>query len=97
MTEDIISSVEIDAGGQLCVRPAKGEFDLIYRAGMQVGWNPARRCLFSPKPDEWSYPRWFRQIVAAVASEYRVRLVLTAETRWTNVSDVLRSEMAEIG
>jgi hypothetical protein len=42
MTEDPIASVEIDDVGQLCVRPARGEFDLIYRAGMQVGWDPVR-------------------------------------------------------
>lgn len=93
MTEDAIVSIEIDGAGQLCVRPAQGEFDRIYRAGMQVGWDPVRRCLSAPRPEEWTYPRWFREIVSAVASEYRIQLVVTADTTWANVADVMRSDM----
>lgn len=96
MTEDEIVSVEIDRDGKLCVKPAASDFDLIYRAGMEVGWDPARKCLFAPSPREWPYPMWFRRIVAAVSDEYRVRLMLTKRTAWVNVPDEIRTAMAAL-
>lgn len=92
MTTDEIVEVSIDGGGRLLVRP-QGTFPFIYRAAMEVGWDPDSCMLFSPKPREWSYLRWFQQIAAAVADEYRVRLVITPQTRWTNVPDALRAEI----
>lgn len=94
MTEDNIASVEIDRNGKLCVTPATKDFALIYRAAMEVGWDPIRRCLVSPQPREWTYPMWFRQIVAAAADEYGVRLRLTPETIWTHVPDEVRLEIS---
>jgi hypothetical protein len=60
---------------------------------MEVGWDPDSRTLFSPKPSEWSYLHWFRQIVAAAAGEYGVRLVVTPHTKWFDVPDALRTEI----
>jgi hypothetical protein len=94
MIEDRIVSVEIDGDGKLRVAPATKDFALIYRAAMEVGWDPIRRCLVSPQPREWTYPMWFRQILAAAADEYGVRLRLTPETLWTNISDEARLEMS---
>ena len=94
MTEDHIVSVEIDGDGKLCVTPAKEDFALIYRAAMEVGWDRIRRCLVSPQPREWTYPMWFRQILAAAADEYGVRLRLTPETLWTHIPDEVRLEMS---
>ena len=94
MTEDRIVSVEIDGDGKLCVTPATKDFALIYRAAMEVGWDPIRRCLISPQPREWSYSMWFRQILAAAADEYGVRLRLTPETIWTHIPDEVRLEMS---
>jgi hypothetical protein len=94
VTEDEITSIEVDADGKLCVKPKSREFELIYRAGMEVGWDPARRCLFSPLPREWTYPRWFDQILAAAADEHGVRLHLTAHTAWINVPEAIRSEIS---
>jgi hypothetical protein len=37
--------------------------------------------------------RWFQQIIAAVADEYRVRLVITPQTTWINVPDAIRAEI----
>jgi len=97
MREDRIVSVEIDGEGRLCVTPQNEDFASIYLAAMEVGWDPVRRCLVSPVPREWTYPMWFRQILAAAADEYGVRLTLMPETIWRNVSTSERLEMSAIG
>lgn len=94
MTEDRIASVEIDADGKLCVTPATQDFALIYRAAMEVHWDPVRGCLVSPMPREWTYATWFRRILTAAADEYGVRLMLTPETVWIHVSDDARLEIS---
>jgi len=93
MTTDEIVEVRIDGDGKLLVCPKVSRFPHIYRAGMEVGWDPDSRTLFSPKPREWSHLHWFRQIVAAAVGEYGIRLVVTPQTRWTDVSDALRTEI----
>jgi hypothetical protein len=93
MVIDEILEVRIDADGKLLVRPQVHTFPHIYRAAMQVGWDPDNRTLFSPKPREWSYLQWFRQIVAAASDEYGVRLVIAPQTAWFNVPDTLRAEI----
>jgi len=97
MNVDEIIRVEIDRQGRLCVTPRSGDFDLVYRAAMEVYWDRERKCLHSPIPREWTYPMWFRQIVAAVADEFGVRLSLSGETLWVNVPDALRAEMVGTG
>jgi hypothetical protein len=82
---DEILEVKIGADGKLLVRPQVCTFPHVYRAAMEVGWDPDNRTLFSPKPREWSYLRWFQQIVSAVADEYGVRLAITSQTTWSDV------------
>lgn len=60
---------------------------------MEVGWDPESRTLFSHKPRERSYLHWFRQIIAAAAAEYGIRLVVTPQTKWTSVPDAVRTEI----
>ena len=93
MSEDPIAEVGIDADERLYVRPSTSSFDHIYRAGMQVNWEPTGRRLFSPKPREWTYADWFAQIVEAVSGEYGTTLQLTSYTEWTNVPASLRAEI----
>jgi Integron Cassette Protein Hfx_Cass5 len=90
--EDIVE-VRIDAEGKLVVRPQVSSFPFIYRAAMEVGWDPDNRTLFSPGPRELSYLQWFRQIVAAALDEYGVRLVITPQTAWADAPDALRAEI----
>ena len=85
MDRDAIARVEIDSDRRLHVVPASQEFPFIYRAGMEVGWDADLRSLHSPKPRDWSYMRWFQQILAAAAEEYGCKLVLTDDTAWVNV------------
>jgi hypothetical protein len=93
MLEDWITCVEIDPDGRLRVRPQTVDFSQIYRAAMEVNWEPASRTLYSPKPREWTYPMWFTQIVAAALDEYGVRLSLSVETNWVNVPGDVRTEI----
>jgi hypothetical protein len=67
-------------------------FKFIYRAGMEIGWSPAERALSSPspRPGGWSYSDWFRQILKAAASEYRVTLAIDGNTAWSVPDDVRR-------
>ncbi len=93
MVEDEIVEVGIDPYGKLYVRPAYQSFPYIYRAAMEVGWDPVRGALFSPEPRQWSQLDWFRQILAAIADEYGVRLRIGAATAWTNVPELLRMQI----
>jgi len=36
---------------------------------MEVNWDEDKKVLYSPKPLEWSYQRWFQQIKDAVKDE----------------------------
>lgn len=96
MTRDEITDVEIDGEGRLHIRPLKEDLPHIWRAAMEVHWDPASRTLYGPKPREWTYPMWFRQIVAAAADEYGVKLSLSATTRWSNVPSDLRNEIERL-
>lgn len=96
MSEDTIAEVGIDDEGRLYVRPSAMSFEYIYRAAMEVNWDDAKRRLSSPKPREWSYVDWFKQIVSAALDEYGARLKLTAETVWSNVPAPLRDELQSL-
>ena len=93
MALDGIAEIGITREGGLYIRPCTTAFDEIFRAAMEVNWDPAERRLYGAKPREWSYGRWFQQIVAAAAQEYGVRLDITTDTRWANVPDEIRAEI----
>jgi hypothetical protein len=84
MKQDAISVMEIDEVGKLHVVPSSFSFPYIYREAMEVHWDVARRSLHSSKPREWSYSRWFQQILAA-AHEQGCDLRLSESTKWLNV------------
>jgi Integron Cassette Protein Hfx_Cass5 len=90
MKNDGIAEIRIDATERLCVLPKSSSFPNIYRAGMEVHWDAKGQYPYSPKPREWSYVRWFQQILAAVKGEYGCTLVITPETRWQNIDDALK-------
>ena len=92
MDVDTIAEVGIDGDMRLFVRPATARFPYIYREAMEVHWDAARSRLHSPKPREWTYLRWFQQIVAA-AAEQSTDLRLAPSTAWTNVPEDLRAEI----
>ena len=91
-----ISQVEIDGDGQLHVVPADRSFAYIYREGMEVQWDAARTSLHSPKPREWSYARWFKQILAAARAQ-DCQLELSSNTRWLNIDAGLKEQFIQAG
>jgi hypothetical protein len=90
MKNDDIVEIRIDAAERLCVSPRSSSFPYIYRAGMEVRWDDEGQYLYSPKPREWSYVKWFQQILAAVKGEYGCTLVITPDTHWLNIDDSLQ-------
>lgn len=91
--EVAIARVEIDAAGRLCVMPAHGSFEFIYRSATEIHWDASRRCLYGPARAELSPGQWFLQVLTAVRSEYGTILVLTAATEWHNVSAATQQEV----
>ena len=91
--EDRIAEVRIDDEGRLRVRPQTVDLPDIFRSGMEVHWDPSTRTLYTPKPREWTYPKWFHHLVHAALDECGVRLVLSTETRWLNVPEEVRREI----
>ena len=93
MVKDDVAAIAIDDQGRLCVTPLSATFPYIYREAMEVGWDVAGRFLFSPIPKEWSYGRWFQQIISST-KEQGCELVLSRATVWKDVPDSVRQEIA---
>jgi hypothetical protein len=89
---DVITAVEIDANGRLLVKPGSERFPYIYREAMEVGWDAKGEFLFSPRPREWSYFDWFRQILEAAQAQ-GCTLRVSDATRWDNVPADLVAQM----
>ena len=92
MKADAIEALGIDDAGSLWVRPATATLPHIHLEAMQVSWDKERLCLYSPKPREWSYTDWFKQIVSA-AQRQGVVLTLETTTAWSNIDDELRRQI----
>ncbi len=95
MNLEKISEIAIDDSGRLIVKPMKQNFEHIYRSALEVHWDSKKECLYSPKPREWTYLDWYKQIISAVESEYGYELVLTVETKWTNTPDTLKHDIED--
>jgi hypothetical protein len=93
MRTDSIEAIGIDEGGSLWVKPAAATFPFIYRESMDVHWDADRLRLYSPKPREWSYVVWFRQIRNA-AREQGVELELGQNTSWSGIDPELQQAIA---
>jgi hypothetical protein len=94
MRADTIAAVGIDDGGSLWVKPATATFPYIYREAMEVHWDAERLRLYSPKPREWSYVRWFKQIRDA-AREQGVQLEVGRTTSWAGIDPELWQAMTD--
>lgn len=75
--------------------PQSARFPYVYREAMEVHWDATGNYLFGPRPREWSYIDWFRQILKA-ASTQGCSLVVAGTTRWSNVPEDLRVEMTAL-
>jgi Integron Cassette Protein Hfx_Cass5 len=91
-----IAAVFVDEHRRLCVRPEPPHnFSHVYRTAMEVHWDEERGCLYSPVPREWSYVRWYEQIVAAVLDEYGVHLAATKDTTFQNAPPEVQNRVQE--
>jgi len=91
-----IVEVAVDAAERLTVQsllPIGTDLAHVYRAAMQVSWDPASRQLVVPIRRDWSQADWFKQVVRAVQSEYGIRFLVSLATRWVNVVAEDRKEI----
>ena len=95
MTIENILEIGIDDKERLFIKPEKERFTLIYRTATEVHWDNNGLFLYSPKPREWTYFDWFRQITEVTETECNCKLIMTDQTLWTNISDELKQQMIE--
>lgn len=90
-----ITEVEVIAG-IVHVRPdipMSEDFEHIYRTATGVRWDRTKRCLIPYEPGTLTCADWFKEIVAAVLSEYGIRLEITASTRWCRTAQDFREDV----
>jgi hypothetical protein len=61
---------------------------------MKVNWSQEGKFLYSPKPRGWSYWNWYKRIHAAAKIKYGICLVITESTKWVDIDDELKREIA---
>lgn len=66
--------------GFLCIKTQKGNFDMIYRAGMSVNWNKDLKCLYYTR-DSADNESKIETIKKAVQNEYGVNLFVDEKTK----------------
>ena len=93
MTTDNIIEVGIDNKERIYIKPETKYFEFIWRDASEVSWDDKNKVLYSPKPKEWTYFDWYRQIILATKGEYGCQLVLTGKTQWINISDELKEQI----
>jgi len=95
MQQDAIAEIGIDAKDRLYVKPCSVALPYIYREAMEVHWDSDGLFLYSPKPREWSYAQWFKQIVAA-AREQSCQLAISQSTTWVNIPASVQAEILAV-
>lgn len=91
-----IEEIAIDGDGHLLVRPrlpAEDDFAFIWRDASGIRWNETARALVAAEPQRWEGFNLYKQILAAVQSEYGKRLIVTAATRWSGVRNDLKERI----
>jgi hypothetical protein len=92
--KDEIIEIGIDEKERLYLKPKSLKFPYIYREAAEVHWDDNGMFLYSPKPREWSYLDWFKQIVS-VAKCQSCSLYITKNTRWLNIPENLKKQIME--
>lgn len=93
MTTDNIIEIGIDNKERIYIKPETKNFEFIWRDASEIGWDDMKEVLYSPKPKEWTYFDWYRQIILAAKGEYGCQLVLTEKTQWINIPDELKQQI----
>jgi hypothetical protein len=87
---DEIIEIAIDEKERLLIKPKNTRFTLIYRTATEVHWDEKLLSLYSPKPRECTYLNWYQHIINVAEVECNTKLILTARTKWTNISNELK-------
>ena len=95
MRRDNILEISIDENGRLQFKPKKEKFALIYRSATEVHWDDKGLFLYSPRPREWTYLDWYKNIVSTIWTEYRCKLNLKNETSWTLIPEELKQSIID--
>ena len=95
MKKDNIKKIGIDDRGRLCITPEKENFALVYRSAMEVHWDDKNLFLYTPKPREWTYFDWYKQIISA-ALDCGCELTITQNTILSNIPESLKKEILEL-
>lgn len=90
-----ILSIGIDEFERLFIKPKGKSFPYIYRAAMEVSQDENNKVLYSPKPREWTFQKWFIQIARAVKEEYGILFEIDQNTSWINIDDITKSEILD--
>ncbi len=91
--KDEIKEVGIDNKERLFIKPKRERFTLVYRTATEVHWDENELFLYSPKPRDWSYFDWYKQIIDVIDKECNCMLILTSRTIWTNIPDELKKQI----
>ena len=94
METDNIIEIGIDNLERLYIKPEKVKFTLIYRTATEVHWDNENHFLYSPKPKNWTYLDWYKQIII-VAEDCNCKLIITEKTKWKNISEKLKTEICK--
>jgi Integron Cassette Protein Hfx_Cass5 len=89
-----IEEIGLDDQGHLFVRPTAAstdEFTFIWRDASGIRWNRELRTLHAAEPERWDLVQLYRQIIAAVWSEYGVRLSTMPRTVWNRIPAELQT------
>ncbi len=93
MTTDKILEIGIDDKERLFIKPERVRFTLIYRTATEVHWDNSGLFLYSPKPRDWTYFDWYKHIAGVTETECNCKLILTDNTKWTNIPDKLKEQI----
>lgn len=93
MEIDNITEIGIDNLERLYIKPERIRFTLIYRTATEVHWDNKDLFLYSSKPRDWSYLKWYKHIIKVAEEECNCKLKITKFTKWANISEELRIEI----
>lgn len=77
---DIRISKVFTHNGFLCIKPQKGNFDMVYRTGMSIGLNKDLKCLYYTR-DNMDNEGKTEVIKKAVRNEYGINLFTDEKTK----------------
>ena len=96
MRNDKIIKIEIDESGRLLITPESERFTMNYRSASEVHWDFEKNSLYSPKPREWTYLDWFKNILSVVEIDYNCKLIINDLTEFINLPESLETEIKEL-